>query len=93
MSYVRETVQKLADRDPARDFRKVRQLNLRMSEQHMDLAEGIAERLKMSRAGLAVELLEAALEEAGKIVGVELVPTETGEYEVGLFDDPREGTK
>lgn len=93
MSYVRETVEKLAQRDPTREPRKIRQLNLRVSDLHMELADSIAERLHMTRSGLAVELLEAALEEAGKIVGVELVPTEEGELEVGLFDDPREGTK
>ncbi len=67
------------------------QLSPRISETYADALDAMAERLHMTRTGLAAELLVAAIEDSGHLVGVEVFrDTQTGEEIVGLFADPRE---
>lgn len=63
----------------------------RLPEVYVDALDSIADRLGMTRTGLAAQLLELAIAESGQLVGVEILPDpDTGEEIVGLFDDPRE---
>lgn len=67
------------------------QLSPRIAEIYVDALDAMAERLHMTRTGLAAELLVAAIEESSHLVGVEVLrDSQTGEELVGLFDDPRE---
>lgn len=92
MSRVRDFVRGVLN-DPREEWPppKVVQLSPRIPEVYADALDSIAARLGMSRTGLAAELLIAAIEDSGHLVGVEVLPDpETGEEIVGLFDDPRE---
>lgn len=69
------------------DERPKVQLSPRISAGHYDMLDAVAERLKTTKHGLATELLEAAIEDAGHLVGVEFIQdSQTGEWDVGLFD-------
>lgn len=68
---------------------KLVQLSPRIPEAYVDALDAMAERLHMSRTGLAGELLIAAIEDGGHVVGVEVLRNEHGEEIAALFDDPR----
>lgn len=79
--------------EPPEDTRPKVQLSPRITAEHFELLEALAERLRTTKHGLATELLEAAIEDAGHLAGVEIVRDSTGHGEVMLFDNPLEGDK
>lgn len=76
--------------EPPEDTRPKVQLSPRISADHFELLEALAERLRSTKHGLAQELLEAAIEDAGHLAGVEIVRDMQGHTEVLLFDNPLE---
>lgn len=76
--------------EPPEDTRRKVQLSPRISADHYELLDALAERLKTTKHGLAQELLEAAIEDAGHLAGVEIVRADDGGTEVALFDNPLE---
>lgn len=91
MNLIEQVVHGYIEEGPP-DTRPPVSLGLRINPDHGELLAAVAERLHTTRHRLAIELLEAAIEEAGHLVGVELVPGPEG-VEVALFDDPREDKK
>jgi len=93
MSRVTDFVQGRLEEDPQAHWGppKLVQLSPRIPEVYADALDSMAKRLAMSRTGLAAELLVAAIEDSGHLVGVEVLREyDTGEEIVALFDDPRE---
>lgn len=85
---VERTVRGWLEGDDQPAVRPKVQLSPRISAEHADLLDAVAERLKATKHGLAQDLLEAAIEEAAALVGLQFIEDpETGETHIGYFPD------
>src|SRR5690606_6570368 len=71
MNTVERTVRGWLEGDKEPAVRPKVQLSPRISAEHADLLNAVAERLKATKHGLAQDLLEAAIEEAAALVGLQ----------------------
>lgn len=89
--FVQERMQEPVHRQPA----PLVLLSPRIHEVYVEALDAMAERLHMSRTGLAAELIIAAIEDSGPLLGVEVMtePADdpySDDMHVALFPDPRE---
>ena len=88
MNTVERTVRGWLQGDDQPLVRPKVQLSPRISAEHMDMLEAVAERLKTTKYTLAQELLEAAIDDAAALVGLRFIPTpEPGVMDIGYFPD------
>lgn len=66
------------------------QVTMRLYGVYVEALDAIADRLHLTRTTAATEMLERAIVEVGRVVGVEIIPDhDEGGYQVALFDQGR----
>jgi len=83
--------QKVAEEPPIKLELGVKtQVNIRLYQVYAEALDAIADRLHMPRTTAAAEMMELAITQVGRTIGVEVIPNmDTGEYEVALFNEGR----